>query len=209
MDLIPRVTCRRCGAEYSAMQSRCPKCGTRKMKQTQRTPGNTAGTVSGTYANEQAQVNAKWQMTFAAILVVAVILAMIVLITTSLNTERSDAGTTPTPPVSQDVSPTPSSTPTPTPTPTPAITSVTIKYGNEVKTEFAVRNGETVQLEAEIYPLAPDGTPWPVTWECNKEEVCTVDENGLVTGMGGEGAATITVTCYGKSATCTVYTRQS
>lgn len=206
MNLIPRVKCHRCGTEYSALQSACPKCGTRKAKQTQRAPGSTSGTVAGTYANEQARANAKWQMTFAVILVVAVILATIVLITTSLNT-RAGVKTTPTPipTPTADVTPTPE--PTPTPTPTPTITSVTIKYGGTTMTEFTVRPGETVQLTAEIYPILPEGSVTPVKWTSSNPDVFTVTDNGLVTGVGTSGNAVLTVECFGVQATCTVYAR--
>ena len=207
MDLIPRVQCRKCGTEYSVLQSRCPKCGTRKVKQTQRMPGTTAGTVSGTYASDQAQANAKWQMTFAAILVVAVILAMIVLISTSLHTEPGAGKTTPVPIVSESPDATPTPTPTPMPTPTPTITSLTIKFNGSQVTEFTSPSGNQVQLTAEAYPLLENGQQAEVTWTSSNEAVCTVDENGLVTGQGGSGAATVTATCYGMTATCTVYSR--
>ena len=29
MSMIPEVKCRRCGATFSSMRSRCPNCGTR------------------------------------------------------------------------------------------------------------------------------------------------------------------------------------
>ncbi len=28
MSVIPKITCRRCGREYSGLRSRCPYCGT-------------------------------------------------------------------------------------------------------------------------------------------------------------------------------------
>jgi len=206
MNLIPRVKCRRCGTEYSVLQSTCPKCGTRKSKQSQRAPGTTAGTVSGTYANEQAQVNARWQMTFAAILVVAVVLATVVLITTSLNT-RTGVKATPTPTPTPTVEATPTPEPTPTPTPTPTITSITIKYGGSQMADFTVRPGETVQLTAEVYPILPEGTVTPVVWTSSDPEVCTVSDSGVVTGVGTSGKATVTASCFGVDATCTVYAK--
>ena len=208
MNLIPRVKCRRCGTEYSVLQSTCPKCGTRKSKQSQRAPGTTSGTVAGTYANEQAQVNARWQMTFAVILVVAVVLATIVLITTSLNTRTGVKTTpTPTPTPTANVTPTPTPKPTPTPTPTPTITSVTLKYSGSTMQEFTIRPGENVQLTAEIYPILPEGSVTPVVWSSSAPEVCTVSDSGMVTGVGTTGKATITASCFGVEATCTVYAR--
>jgi len=200
MNLIPRVKCRRCGTEFSVLQSTCPKCGTRKSKQSQRAPGTTAGTVAGTYANEQAQVNARWQMTFAVILVVAVVLATVVLITTSLNTRTGLKFTPtpiPTPTAATDPTPTPTHTPTPTPTPTPTITSITIKYGGNTIPEFTIRPGEEVQLTAEIYPILPEGSVTPVEWSSSAPEVCTVSDAGKVVGVGTSGKAIITAKCFG------------
>ena len=43
MGIIPRVTCRRCGRQFSGVRNRCPYCGTRRIKQSDRVPGTTPG----------------------------------------------------------------------------------------------------------------------------------------------------------------------
>ena len=76
------------------------------------------------------------------------------------------------------------------------VTGVTLEQTN-VTTTY----GQTVQLDATV---APDNATFPtVTWTSSKEEVATVDQNGLVTTTG-TGYTTITATADGKSATCTV-----
>lgn len=214
MDLIPQVECRRCGTEYSSLQSRCPKCGARKMKQTQRAPGTTSGTVAGTYANEQAQVNTRWQMTFAAILVVAVILAMIVLISTSLNTAPGGADSQQGGDVqiqSGDTSPTPTPTVTPSPTPTPEITGLELYYAGQKITEFTEAIGRETPLTMSYYPMNVPVTANDIKWTSDNEEVATVtgDQKGCVITNKGVGKAVITVELYGKTATVTVYGRES
>lgn len=215
MDLIPQVECRRCGTEYSSLQSRCPKCGARKMKQTQRAPGTTSGTVAGTYANEQAQVNTRWQMTFAAILVVAVILAMIVLISTSLNTTPGGADSQQGGDGAQiqvgDTSPTPTPTVTPSPTPTPEITGLELYYAGQKITEFTEAIDRETPLTLSYYPMNIPVTASDIKWSSDNESVAVVegDQKGCVITNKGVGKAIITVELYGKSASVTVYGRES
>ena len=38
MSVIPKITCRRCGREYSGLRSRCPYCGTSRKKSAERIP---------------------------------------------------------------------------------------------------------------------------------------------------------------------------
>lgn len=69
------------------------------------------------------------------------------------------------------------------------------------KTTASINVGETVQLTAEIDP--EDAIVTTVTWSSSNEKVATVDETGLVTGVGG-GNADITATAGEKSATCKI-----
>ena len=96
MSFIPRVTCRRCGRQFSGMRGRCPYCGTRRVRQSERVPGPTPGEDMSTPSGQRAAVNARWQLIFGAILLVAVILAVVVLISMSLNSGGA-VRTTPTP----------------------------------------------------------------------------------------------------------------
>ena len=216
MELIPQVTCRKCGTEYSSLQSRCPNCGTRKMKQTQRAPGTTSGTVAGTYANEQAQLNVRWQMTFAAILVVAVILAMIVLISTSLSTERDpvqQGGNVVQVTEDPNVSATPTPTPTPSPSPTPMLNSLGLTYGGVALAgnQFTEAIDEEVPLSLTYYPLNVPVTSNDVKWTSADESIATVkgDNMGCVITGVGTGSTTVTVELYNQKVDIIVYVRES
>ena len=207
MSVIPKITCRRCGREYSGLRSRCPYCGTSRKKSAERIPLRTSSTNAGTPAAEHAAVNTKWQLLFGGILLIAVVAAVIVLITVSLNAEKNpSASVEPTPPATVSsaapvTTPTPTPTPTPPPTPTPSVTSVTITFLGSKRTEFAAKVGDEVQLSATVYPT---GTEQTVTWSSKDESVAKVSDKGVVTGVG-KGTTTITVECGGVKADCTVY----
>lgn len=62
--------------------------------------------------------------------------------------------------------------------------------------------GEAVDLTATLAPAIGLYTEW----KSDNEEVAVVDENGKVTAVG-EGDAVITVTVYGKTATCNVHVK--
>lgn len=201
MSVIPKITCRRCGREYSGLRSRCPYCGTSRKKSAERIPLRTSSENAGTPAAEHAAVNTKWQLLFGGILLIAVVAAVIVLITVSLNAEKnSSAAVDPTPPATVS-SAAPVTTPTPTPTPTPSVTSVTITFLGSKRTEFAAKVGDEVQLSATVYPTGTDQT---VTWSSKDESVAKVSDKGVVAGVG-KGTTTITVECGGVKADCTVY----
>lgn len=201
MSVIPKITCRRCGREYSGLRSRCPYCGTNRKKSAERIPLRTSSTNAGTPAAEHAAVNTKWQLLFGGILLIAVVAAVIVLITVSLNAEKNpSASVDPTPPATVS-SAAPVATPTPTPTPTPSVTSVTITFLGSKRTEFAAKVGDEVQLSTTVYPTGTDQT---VTWSSKDESVAKVSDKGVVTGVG-KGTTTITAECGGVKADCTVY----
>lgn len=203
MSVIPKITCRRCGREYSGLRSRCPYCGTSRKKSAERIPLRTSSENAGTPAAEHAAVNTKWQLLFGGILLIAVVAAVIVLITVSLNAEKnSSAAVDPTPPATvSSAAPVTTPTPTPTPMPTPSVTSVTITFLGSKRTEFAAKVGDEVQLSATVYPTGTDQT---VTWSSKDESVAKVSDKGVVTGVG-KGTTTITAECGGVKADCTVY----
>ncbi|MBQ6464655.1 MAG: hypothetical protein IJJ43_00110 [Oscillospiraceae bacterium] len=176
MSIIPEVKCRRCGESFSALRSRCPACGTRRVTQSSRTPDTTPGTVRGTASYERASVNTKWQLIFGLILVVAVILAVIVMVSTGLNDGGGSSGgrtkTTPTPAV-ESVAPTPEAAPTPSPTPTPTIQKLEIRYtldGKERK-EVTMKIGEKLPMEAIIIPTDIQGV---VKWTTDNEDLVSI-----------------------------------
>lgn len=81
---------------------------------------------------------------------------------------------------------------------TVAVTGVTLN-----KTELTLAAGGSETLTATVAPA--DATNQKVTWESDKPEIASVDDNGKVTGVAA-GEATITVTTEdgGKTATCRV-----
>lgn len=195
MSVIPKITCRRCGREYSGLRSRCPYCGTSRSRSAERIPLRTSSENAGTPAAEHAAVNTKWQMLFGGILLIAVVAAVIVLITVSLNAgKNASASAEPTPPATV-------SSAAPVTTPTPSVTSITITFLGSKRTEFAAKVGDEVPLSTTIYPTGGDQT---VTWSSKDESIATVSDKGVVTGVG-KGTTTITAECGGVKADCTVY----
>ena len=79
-----------------------------------------------------------------------------------------------------------------------AVTGVTLN-----KTALTLNIGANETLTATVAPA--DATNQKVTWESDKPEIASVDDNGKVTGVAA-GEATITVTTEdgGKTATCKV-----
>lgn len=164
MSMIPEVTCRRCGQSFSALRTRCPNCGTRRVVQTGRTPAATPSTVKGTPAYDRAETNTRWQMIFGLILVVAVILAVIVMVSTSLNGLDNQAPasrrsrSTPTPVVvTEDPMLYIETAPTPSPTPTPTVESIKIFFFQSELTQekggFTMYVGdEPLTFTARAYP---------------------------------------------------------
>lgn len=198
MSFIPRITCRRCGRQYSGLYSRCPHCGTRRVKQSERVPAPTPGMNPETEAARRAGTNMKWQMIFGIILLAAVILAVIVLVSSNLNSAAKETPTPTLPPVTSTPAPTPS--PTPTPTPTPTVTKIEVTYYGEVRTDFSMNAGDTIQLMASIYPRDVTGE---ITWSVENEAIATVDSTGLVTGVSA-GSTTVVAESYGVTASCIV-----
>ena len=72
------------------------------------------------------------------------------------------------------------------------------------KSEIVLTANETYQMLAVV---EPEGIEEPIFWFCDKPELLTVDENGLLTNTNVTGAqekAIVTATCGDKSATCVV-----
>ena len=195
MGMIPRVICRRCGRQFSGVRARCPYCGTRRIKQSDRVPAPTPGENPGTPAGQRASVNTRWQMVFGGILVAAVILAVIVLVSVSLNgtgLERESAP--PSAPPVESAPPTATPTPTPTVTPTPTITSLEIYYAGSAMNEDVTFN------------LA-DGN---VVWSVSDPEMAELQVEGntcTVTFTGKNASCNITVECFGLTDTSIIRTR--
>lgn len=220
MSVIPQVKCRRCGESFSALRSRCPNCGTRRVTQSGRTPAPTSGTVKGTAAYERAETNTRWQLIFGLILVVAVILAVIVMVSTSLNGLDNQSGksnntviTTPSPtPV--NTAPTVEPPPTPTPTPTPTVEGITIQcFGTDVKDEFtmSLSRDPKIELQARVLPMevfTAENTH--ITWKSSDESLFIVTPNEDTTKCTIEmlqtstTPGTLTISCNGFEVKLTV-----
>lgn len=213
MGFIPRVTCRRCGRQYSGLRGRCPYCGTRRVKQSDRVPATSASSDPSTPAGERAASNSRWQLVFGGILLLAVILAVVVLVSISLNGSVNGGTRTTVPPISE---PPVTSTPyiptsTPQPTPTPQVTSVTIYYsgapaddGGYVMNPEWNGDGNTLVVSCSVFPQTIDISN-AIVWESSDPSVITVTpgENPSVCTLTqvGNGNCTITVTVYGVSDT--------
>ena len=220
MSVIPQVKCRRCGESFSALRTRCPNCGTRRVTQSGRTPAPTPSTVKGTAAYERAETNTRWQMVFGLILVAAVILAVIVMVSTSLNGLDNQSGkgsnnnivATPTP--TMEAAPTVEPPPTPTPTPPPSVEGINIQcFGTDVKDEFtmSLSRDPKITLQATVLPMEVFTTEnTHITWKSSDESLFTVtpsdDTRSCVVEMLQSSATpgTLTVSCNGFSVDWTV-----
>lgn len=217
MSVIPKVECRRCGREFSALRSRCPYCGTTRVRAGDHVPPTTSSNTPGTPAAERAEMNTRWQTIFGLLLLACVVLAVIVLITISLADAKELNSSTAQNLPTQDVIPeetvepqesaAPAESVVPTETPSPADTtnvtevgSIKLTYYGSERTEFSEAVGETVPLEAVTYP---DGMAGQVVWASQNESVAIV-RDGQVTGIG-QGMTVITASIGDVVAKCTVY----
>lgn len=75
-------------------------------------------------------------------------------------------------------------TPEPVETPVPAISSIEVRtsWGSTLDDDqFSMSIGDQVDLNANTFPVEVEVT---VQWRSTDESICTVDENGVVTGVG-------------------------
>ena len=202
--IIPQITCRRCQRQYSALRGRCPYCGTRKTKQSQRTVANTASVKEGTAANTRAVSNSRWQFVFGVIVLVAVIATVIALISMSLGDGASGVRRTPTPTITMETE-SPTFTPTPAP-PTPLpVTSINLQYAGNTLTQFMAFKDQATPIDAVVYPIELAAV---VTWSVGDDSIIRIervkDNTVNVTGVGS-GKTTLTAECGGVKAEIDVY----
>ena len=214
MSVIPEVKCRRCGESFSALRTRCPNCGTRRVSQSGRTPGATPGTVTGTASYERAETNTKWQMIFGLILVVAVILAVIVMVSTSLN-GQDVGGSRITNPPTEAPSATPiyviEEAPTPPPTPTPTVSEIKIFYYEKELEDFTMHEGdEPLTIKATVFP-SEDFSDAKLTWRVDDDSVLKITPSEDTKECKCEilarknGGVKLTVSCNGTEHSIRVY----
>lgn len=196
MGFVPEITCRHCGAKYSALHQRCPQCGTRRVKRSSRTPATSASVREGTAAAARAGSNTQFQFIFGIVLIVAVIVAVIVLISAGINAP-SDIPDRTTPsmdiPTTPQIAATPTITLPPTPSPTPAVSSIAVTFLNNPLTagEFSCYIGDVTDLDATVYPMELGAV---AEWMSTDESICTVDADGKVTAVGS-GVAKVIASC--------------
>ena len=220
MPVIPQVKCRRCGAAFSSLRSRCPNCGTRVVSQSSRSPGTTPGTVRGTAANSRAEANVRWQLAFGMVLVVAVILAVIVMVTSSLDQiDNAAVMPTATPALLSELMPNVEAPPPPSPTPEPKVEQIKILYMNtkDLTPENAwptMRVGESINVNAVVYPM--DIINPEVKWSCSDEEgvsmqyVLNADQTVTLTCVSAQlGRVQLSAESYGTKVTITIYLRDA
>lgn len=216
MSMIPEVKCRRCGETFSALRSRCPNCGTRRVTQSGRTPGTTPGTVKGTASYERAETNTKWQMIFGLILVVAVILAVIVMVTTSLKNpvEGDKPKATPTPPEAVYTPPIEAPPTTPPPA-TPVIESLGVYYFNkqvDVEANYPSQAvDEEIKYQAKAFPMTITGLEYKWSTDSDALEL-TPEEGGYCTikrVSASNGGDKVTVECGGMTTSFLIYNRKA
>ena len=218
MGMIPQVKCRRCGATFSSMRSRCPNCGTRVVSQSSRSPGTTPGTIRGTAAHDRAETNTKWQMAFGLILVVAVILSVVVMVTASLEgMDNANVKVTATPALLSELAPQIEAAPTAEPTPMPKVEAIKILYMNtkDLTPENAwptMHVGESININAVVYPM--DILNPVIEWSISDTEgtymTLTQKDDGTVDLMctgSVSGGVKVTASCNGTSQTITIYCR--
>ena len=214
MSVIPEVKCRRCGESFSALRTRCPNCGTRRVSQSGRTPGATPGTVTGTASYERAETNTKWQMIFGLILVVAVILAVIVMVSTSLN-GQDVGGSRITNPPTEAPSATPiyviEEAPTPPPMPTPTVSEIKIFYYEKELEDFTMHEGdEPLTIKATVFPIE-DFSDAKLTWRVDDDSVLKITPSEDTKECKCEilarknGGVKLTVSCNGTEHSIRVY----
>ncbi len=199
MALFKQVKCGRCDRTYSSIRGRCPYCGARRG----------SGKNNGGDGD-----NTRWQVIVGAVVLLAIIAAAIILISISLKGRDAENatptntpggsigdvskidGTDPTVAPTNTPVPTPEPTPTPVATPEPVVNSVVLS-----RSDFTLsRIGETYTIAA---TLSPAGTAAEIIWISEDPNVCTVDQNGMVTAVD-HGTTIVSATAGGKTAECTV-----
>ncbi len=233
MGLIPKIKCRRCGAEYAAARKRCPRCGAPAKAAPRKKPESAAPAGAETAretvrepeatrspaqrrAAAQAAKAARVQMIVGGVILVAIIAAVIVLISMNVG-ENANLPSNPDPVVTTNITPTmpetAQTTPTPEPTqepensPEPTASQVeSIKFtinGMDLAFENQFTMNAGESLTLEA-TVSPADPEAKIQWSVDDESILTVDDTGLVTGVSS-GWATVTATCDGVSAQCKVW----
>jgi uncharacterized protein YjdB len=87
------------------------------------------------------------------------------------------------------------------------VTSISITYLGSSISEFTLFASQPIDLNASVYPLEV-ASEVTVNWRSSNENMCTVDEDGVVTYVGAEtGWCEVIAECGGVAASCRVLVR--
>lgn len=202
------VRCDHCGEYYAISNKRCPFCDeydaydAPDAEETPRRGGKrlATNTRGGGYGGGWTTGRVILTILSLAMIVAAACIVFRVIVPL---VDKGKVSETPTPPVTVSPSEVPTPTPTPenpTPTPTPSPTPSQIPSTQTAngftlnKSDFTLsKAGETYRIKA---TFSPAGTTGFIDWASSDTDVATVDEDGVVTGVG-KGNATITATMAG------------
>ena len=195
------IRCENCGEDYSVTYRRCPFCDER--------PGRAgvsgkrvANTRGGGYGRPASALRiTSWIISFALILCAGLIVVrfMGAPIFGGKNPDNSSSGSQNGSASTSKSGGTSSGGGASEPQ-TPKVESVVLNT-----LDVTLDSGKTTQLTASVLPA---GVEEPITWSSSDNSVATVDANGLVTNVyagTAKPSVTITASCGGFSAKCTVY----
>lgn len=195
------IRCENCGEDYSVTYKRCPFCDERPIR------GGVSGkrvanTRGGGYGRPASALRiTSWIISFALILCAGLIVVrfMGAPIFGGKNPDNSSSGSQNGSASTSKSGGTSSGGGASEPQ-TPKVESVVLNT-----LDVTLDSGKTTQLTASVLPA---GVEEPITWSSSDNSVATVDANGLVTNVyagTAKPSVTITASCGGFSAKCTVY----
>ena len=209
MAKIPKVICRGCGCEFSALRADCPQCGLRRTIgdtiQPSPPPARRPRPESG-----GASARSSWQLVVGVLLIAAAVLAVALMLLAGRSGQAvRPIKATPTP------SPTYEPRPTPTPSPTPTVDNIKIFFMNkEITAEaggFTMYVGDPpLTISARAYPndkLSDARFTWRVTDNTKAKLTPSADTQSCeveVLASAG-GYITLTAECFGVSYSVPLY----
>ena len=211
MAKIPKVRCRGCGCEFSALRADCPQCGLRRVIGDTVQPAQApARRQRPAPSPAKRQRRSNWQLLIGLLLIAAAVAAVALMLIAGRSGQMGrPSKPTPTP------SPTYEPRPTPTPSPTPTVENVKIFFlNNEITAEaggFTMYVGDPpLTISARAYPndkladarftwRVSDGTKVRLT-PSEDTQSCEVE---VLASAGGY--INLTAECYGVSYTVPLY----
>ncbi len=199
------IHCENCGEDYASTYKRCPFCD-----EVNRSGGRRADRGGG-YSSQNSPLH-RVATVVSLIVIVAAICIVVTVVRPLISKGNAKPGETqdPTPTTTVTATPQPTDTAEPEPTdtvePQPTDTAPVVTP-SDVTGITLNREDFTLEKAKDTWPLNPQVTPsgatGTITWTSSNENVATVDENGVVTAVGG-GNCTITATSGTATASCIV-----